>query len=231
MTEILLNGTLSPNWNLLYLCSTTLWNLPLHTQYNFECGNIPSTTLNVETYPVQLWMWKLPSTTLNVETYPVHLWMWNLPLNVDSYTVKSLIQAHAHSPHIWVWWPTWSWDQDHLNKLLSSILKSWKSLNLIGPVAPEEMFEIVDGQRMDVILLAHPWALGSGELINRSADNKKYVKFPSMQSVKSWSNPGAKRLNWWKQIKDQRQEIVSWESLHFNIIRAITLKCFTSRTR
>ena len=50
-------------------------------------------------------------------------------------------------------------------------------LNLIGPVVSEEkMFEIVDrrtdGRRTDAgvtgILLAHPWAFGSGELKSRS---------------------------------------------------------------
>ena len=50
------------------------------------------------------------------------------------------------------------------------------NLNLIGPVVSEEkMFEIVDGRMPDDrrrtdagvtgILLAHPWAFGSGELI------------------------------------------------------------------
>ena len=48
------------------------------------------------------------------------------------------------------------------------------NLSLIGPVVSEEMFEYVDGQttedgRTDAgvtgILLAHPWAFGSGELI------------------------------------------------------------------
>ena len=54
--------------------------------------------------------------------------------------------------HIWAWRPSWSCEQDHLNKLCN--------LDLIGPVVSEEMFEIVDGQTMNTgvtgKLLAHP---------------------------------------------------------------------------
>ena len=49
------------------------------------------------------------------------------------------------------------------------------NLSLIGPVVSEEMFENVDRRTTDAgrtdagvtgILLAHPWAFSSGELIN-----------------------------------------------------------------
>ena len=55
--------------------------------------------------------------------------------------------------HIWAWRPSWSCDQDHLNKL------SFPSFHLIGQVVSEEkMFENVDGRTdagVTSILLAH----------------------------------------------------------------------------
>ena len=53
------------------------------------------------------------------------------------------------------------------------------NLSLIGPVVSEEkMFEIVDGWTTDGgrsagILLAHPWAFGSGELKKNSGEQEK----------------------------------------------------------
>ena len=75
--------------------------------------------------------------------------------------------------HIWAWWPSWSCDQDHLNKLLFSCPKEspyeiWVQL--------AQWFQrkrclkmLTDDGRTDAgvtgILLAHPWAFGPGELI------------------------------------------------------------------
>ena len=52
--------------------------------------------------------------------------------------------------HIWVWWPSWSCDQDHLNKLLfPHPKKSPYEMCSIGPPVSEEMFENVYRQRDD----------------------------------------------------------------------------------
>ena len=83
--------------------------------------------------------------------------------------------------HIWAWRPSWSCDQDHLNKLSfprprESPYEIWVQLT--------QWFQrrrclkmLTDGRTDDGrtdggvtgILLAHPWAFGSGEL--KSSEN------------------------------------------------------------
>ena len=79
--------------------------------------------------------------------------------------------------HIWAWRPSWSCDQEHLNKLSFPHPKESPYeiyLSSIGLVVSEEkMFENVDGRTDDRrttddgvigILIAHLGAFGSGEL-------------------------------------------------------------------
>ena len=54
--------------------------------------------------------------------------------------------------HIWAWRPSWSCDQDHLNRLLFPRPKEspYENLSLIGPMVSEmKMFENVDGQTQE----------------------------------------------------------------------------------
>ena len=100
--------------------------------------------------------------------------------------------------HLWAWWPSWSCDQDHLNKLLflhpkESPYEIWVKL--------AQWFQrrrclkmLTDGLWMDArvtgLLLAQPWAFGSGELKIMHQDHQRVKPFGSRSGprfCRAWS--------------------------------------------
>ena len=107
--------------------------------------------------------------------------------------------------HIWAWWPSWSCDQDHLNKLsLPHPIEAPYEIRLIGPVVSEGKMFKECGQQMTTTMeayLSYKITFGSDELKSLT----EWLQF-SWVGFYTLQNYFTHRLSWYRRKDESRRE-------------------------